>query len=86
MFRASLCPSSGEKYRVLLHMVLCTGCAGWLAVVVWSCVVSIVHCVKVTVRQVDISLVSLSSHYLHDARSQEPKTTIHVRHVSNLTF
>jgi len=22
MFRASLCPSSGEKYRVLLHMVV----------------------------------------------------------------
>jgi len=35
MFRASLCPSSGEQDRVLLHMVFCTGCAGcgWL----WSC-------------------------------------------------
>ena len=28
MFRASLCPSSGEQVRVLLHMVFCTGCAG----------------------------------------------------------
>jgi len=28
MFRASLCPSSGEQYRVLLLMVFCTGCAG----------------------------------------------------------
>jgi len=28
MFRASLCPSSGEQGRVLLHMVFCTGCAG----------------------------------------------------------
>ena len=28
MFRASLCPSSGEQDRVLLHMVFCTGCAG----------------------------------------------------------
>jgi len=28
MFWASLCPSSGEQYRVLLHMVFCTGCAG----------------------------------------------------------
>jgi len=26
MFRASLCPSSGEQDRVLLHMVFCTGC------------------------------------------------------------
>jgi len=35
MFRASLCPSSGEQDRVLPHMVLCTGCAGsgWL----WLC-------------------------------------------------
>ena len=28
MFRASLCPSSGDQDRVLPHMVLCTGCAG----------------------------------------------------------
>ena len=28
MFRASLCPSSGDQDRVLLHMVFCTGCAG----------------------------------------------------------
>jgi len=28
MFRASLCPSSGDPDRVLLHMVFCTGCAG----------------------------------------------------------
>ena len=28
MFRASLCPSSGEQDRVLPHMVFCTGCAG----------------------------------------------------------
>ena len=28
MFRASLCPSSGERDSVLLHMVFCTGCAG----------------------------------------------------------
>ena len=28
MFRASLCPSSGEQDRVVLHMVFCTGCAG----------------------------------------------------------
>jgi len=28
MFRASLCPSSGEQDRVLLHMVFYTGCAG----------------------------------------------------------
>jgi len=28
MFQASLCPSSGEQDRVLLHMVFCTGCAG----------------------------------------------------------
>jgi len=28
MFRASLCPSSGEKDRVFLDMVFCTGCAG----------------------------------------------------------
>ena len=28
MFRTSLCPSSGEQDRVLLHMVFCTGCAG----------------------------------------------------------
>ena len=27
-FRASLCPSSGEQDRVLLHMVFCTGCGG----------------------------------------------------------
>jgi len=35
MFRASLCPSSGEQDRVLLRMVFCTGCAGcgWL----WLC-------------------------------------------------
>jgi len=26
-FRASLCPSSGEQDRVLLHMVFCNGCA-----------------------------------------------------------
>jgi len=28
MFRASLCPSSGEQDSVLPHMVFCTGCAG----------------------------------------------------------
>ena len=28
MFRASLCPSSGEQERVLLHMVFCTDCVG----------------------------------------------------------
>ena len=28
MFQASLCPSSGEQDRVLLHMVFCTGNAG----------------------------------------------------------
>jgi len=28
MFRASLCPSSGEQDRVLLCIVFCTGCAG----------------------------------------------------------
>jgi len=28
MFQASLCPSSGEQDRVLLHVVFCTGCAG----------------------------------------------------------
>ena len=33
MFRASLCPSSGDQDRVLLHMVFC---AGVLAMVVWS--------------------------------------------------
>ena len=35
MFRASLCPSSGEQDRVLPHMISCTGSAGcgWL----WSC-------------------------------------------------
>jgi len=27
MFRASLCPSSGEQDCVLPHMVFCTGCA-----------------------------------------------------------
>ena len=28
MFRAPLCPSSGEQDCVLPHMVFCTGCAG----------------------------------------------------------
>jgi len=28
MFRAPLCPSSGEQDRVLLDMVFCTGCVG----------------------------------------------------------
>ena len=28
MFRASLCPSSGEQDRPLPHMVFYTGCAG----------------------------------------------------------
>ena len=28
LFRASLCPSSGEQDGVLPHMVFCTGCAG----------------------------------------------------------
>jgi len=28
MFRAPLCPSSGEQDRVLLHMVFYTDCAG----------------------------------------------------------
>ena len=28
MFRASICPSSGEKECALPHMVLCTGCDG----------------------------------------------------------
>ena len=28
MFRASLCPSSEEQDRVLLHAVFCTGCVG----------------------------------------------------------
>ena len=29
MFRASFCPSSGALYRMLLHMVFSTWCAGW---------------------------------------------------------
>ena len=35
MFRASLCPSSGEQDRVVLHAVFCLVCVGcgWL----WSC-------------------------------------------------
>ena len=41
-----------------------------LAVVVCSWVASCVHCVKVTVR---LLLVSLCSPYVHDARSQKPK-------------
>jgi len=28
MFRASLCPSSGEQGCALPHMVFCTGCDG----------------------------------------------------------
>jgi len=40
MFRASLCPPSGEQDRVLLNVVFCTGCAGcgwlWLAVVLYN--------------------------------------------------
>ena len=42
MFRASLCPSSGEQDRDY-----CIWCS---ALVVWSWDVSCVHCVKVTVR------------------------------------
>jgi len=69
MFRASLCPSSGEQDRVLLHIVFCTGCAvhgcvelgrklcalceGYCSTVT----VSYVHCVKVTVRTVTLSCV-----------------------------
>jgi len=49
-----------------------------LAVVVCSCVMSCAHCVKVTGRHriSCILLVSLSSTYFHDARSQETKTCL----------
>ena len=47
IFQASLCPSSGEQD--LYYRIWCSALVV-LAVVVWSCVVSCVHCVKVTVR------------------------------------
>ena len=56
MFRASLCPSSGEQKCALPHMVFCTGCddSGCVELgrklcapctfTVWSCDASCVHC------------------------------------------
>jgi len=38
MFRASLCPSSGEQDRVLPHKMFCTGSLVVLAVVGCDCV------------------------------------------------
>ena len=52
MFRASLCPSSGEQECALPHMVFCT------------------------VKICCILLVSVSPPYVHDARSQEPKSNV----------
>jgi len=123
MFRASLCPSSGEQDRVLPHMVFCTGCAGCGCVELGlePCAQSnsnlhtmhtaydpaphnhsqhnqcrtpyaVVHSLILLMMGImmletcwDGSLIiniwlvasrwffSLSSHYVHDARSQEPK-------------
>ena len=53
MFRASLCPSSGEQGRVLLHMVFCTGCSGC------GCVEWIVSCVQTSIS------TCFGHHYAH---------------------
>jgi len=47
MFRASLCPSSGEEDRV--YCIWCSALVV-LAVIVWNRIVSCVHCVHVTFR------------------------------------
>ena len=62
MFRASLCPSSGDQDRVLLHMV---SALVVLAVVVCSWVVSCVHCVKVTSRTVTFTQCTQFTTQLH---------------------
>ena len=81
MFRASLCPSSGEQGLVLLHMVFCAGCAG--------CVVCswVVGCVKVSVRlrasrtetrtYKEINKYSLRHHLAQCRRCREQDTVKH---------
>ena len=88
MFRASLCPSSGDQDYVLLRMVLYTGCAGC------GCVElerelrarnspddgpndarNMLRQTFDNKHQISfILLVSLSSPCVHDARSQEPES------------
>jgi len=66
MFRVSLCPSSGEQDRVIPRMLFSTGCAGRGLVELGRelCALCESYC----------STHTLSSNYVHDARSQEPKT------------
>ena len=52
MFWASLCPSSGEQDRVLLHVVCCSGSAGCGWQRLWGAALWGVSTVKVTVRTV----------------------------------
>jgi hypothetical protein len=53
-----------QENKTVYYRIWCSALVV-LAVVVWSWVVCCVHCVKVTVR--------LSSPFVHDARSKEPK-------------
>jgi len=81
MFRASLCPSSGEQRPcVTAYGVLRWFCWMWLVAVVGAlrCRVRAL-CPKHVETEVDNKHMivasywfSLSSHFAHDARSQEP--------------
>jgi len=73
MFRALLCPSSGEQDCVLPHMVFSTGCAGCDCVELENELCAVCESLMINIRLVAL-LVSLSSPYVHDAQSQEPKT------------
>jgi hypothetical protein len=71
MFRASLCPSSGEQECALPHLVFCTLVLLMMGIMMpetcWDKSFDNKHQISC------ILLVSLSSPYVHDARSQEPK-------------
>jgi len=73
MFRASLCPSSGEQDRVLLHVVFCTGCAGCGCVELGRKLCALCEAYLHTVHTVHTAYCSNSNlHTVHTANDPAP--------------
>ena len=67
-------PSSGEQECALPHMVFCTGCDGCGCVELGRELCALRRLLFDNKHQIScILLISLSSPYVHDARSQESK-------------
>ena len=77
MFRASSCPSSGERECALPHMVFCTGCDGCGCVELWCELCAL----KVTVRTVTFTVHAAHSpaphNHSHHNQCRTPYAAVH---------